>query len=129
MTDFVRFEPYGSRSDASIAAALRKAKDFPLDAKGPAAKVPAAAAYKMKSQTCFRLPDEVTLFVALFDVDLIEALGEEEDIVIVELAIDDEEADPAVLETAIRAALAEARAAGYRPCKVCRPLEAAPFAA
>lgn len=31
----------------------------------------AAAAYKMESQTCFRLPDEVTLFVALFDINVI----------------------------------------------------------
>jgi len=32
----------------------------------------AAAAYKMKSQTCFRLSDKVTLFVALFDIEVID---------------------------------------------------------
>jgi hypothetical protein len=32
----------------------------------------AAAAYKMKSQTCFRLPGEVTLFVALYDITALE---------------------------------------------------------
>jgi hypothetical protein len=71
------------KSEGALAAAVAKLQEDLADvpefaaptcpaSEAKAWALAAAAAYKMESQTCFRLPDEVTLFVALFDIDVID---------------------------------------------------------